>query len=279
MLSQLLAIQRPSRFGIPSDDPSELIPLELDKDGDVILIVGKEVGLYRRFLVDSDALARASCVFKAMLFGPFLEGKDQNKADSWSVELPVDDPYAFEIILRIVHAKFNHNIFSYTGQRPDLSLASHICTQTEKYMMKDLLLPFARKWFAYPKQLSCERNQRMKGQFDADEHLHRLSVSVTVGDSAMFWKCLGIYAMSTACRDGELVFMGARPTPRKTFEPSNPVEPSLSGDPPHSGELLFEKLRLVPMHVTGKLSYFKFCARIFNTKQIQQGSFGRCAWF
>lgn len=231
-------------------------PLELDKDGDLIFIVGEEVDNPKCFRVDAQAMARASPVFKTMLFGPFIEGKDQNKAGTWFVNLPVDEPDAFEIILRIIHAKFDHNIFSYTGKKPNLSLSYHLCAQTEKYLMTSILLPFARKWFAYPKQLSCERNLRKKDGFDQDEHLHRLLVSITVGDSAMFWKCLGIYALTTAYHNGQLVSLGGKPICG--------VERGSNGlidvDQIDRGRWLFQEFEMVPMDVTGKQS----CLNIYK---------------
>lgn len=70
----------------------------IDPDGDLKLVVGDEKVT---FLVDSRTLRRQSGVFKAMLFGGFIEA---SQGSDWTVELPEDDPDALEVVLNLVHA-------------------------------------------------------------------------------------------------------------------------------------------------------------------------------
>jgi hypothetical protein len=88
---------------------SALSPVEaevLDPRGDLTLLVGQEgkVG----FLVCSRALARSSPYWENMLYGPFEEGKDQQRDGTrWTVDLPEDNPDALRVCLRAVHCKFD----------------------------------------------------------------------------------------------------------------------------------------------------------------------------
>lgn len=73
----------------------------VDPHGDLRLIVGEERVVFQ---VCSRTLARSSPVWEAMLYGPFSEGKEQQKSQDWKVALPDDNPDAMHMILLVVHS-------------------------------------------------------------------------------------------------------------------------------------------------------------------------------
>ncbi|KAK1464054.1 hypothetical protein CMEL01_12815 [Colletotrichum melonis] len=82
--------------------------VSFDDRGDLTLRVGSlEDGSADvfDFVVCSRALARASPVFRAMLFSGFSESKPEG--DTWIVKLPEDRPAPFFILLNIIHGCFS----------------------------------------------------------------------------------------------------------------------------------------------------------------------------
>jgi len=75
----------------------------IDGDGDLQVLVGPEK---RNFLVCSKVLARASPVFKAMLFSGFRESKPTD-GTPWIVTLLEDNFEAAEILFNVTHAQFD----------------------------------------------------------------------------------------------------------------------------------------------------------------------------
>lgn len=75
-------------------------PLVFDEEGDLHLEVGEKKISCR---VCSKSLARASRVFKRMLYGGFSESRDNSLAGEWVVQLPDDDINAMKILLAIIH--------------------------------------------------------------------------------------------------------------------------------------------------------------------------------
>lgn len=121
--------------GKPNSLPSLVT---FDDHGDLRLVVG-EGGAKRTFVVCSRSLARASKVFKTMLYGGFAESNPQQP--DWTVELPEDDPQALSTILHIVHGPFNAIPTAIT--RDELYQVSIF---TDKYDMTCVLQPWAKKW-------------------------------------------------------------------------------------------------------------------------------------
>ena len=114
--------------------------LAFDPNGDLTIKAGKE---RREFLVCSRTVARASPVFKAMLYGNFKEARPADPTESWIVELPEDDADSTEILFNIIHSHFD--------RIPDaLSLQSLFAALivTEKYDMTQLVRPWIKAWFA-----------------------------------------------------------------------------------------------------------------------------------
>lgn len=119
----------------------------IDKDGDLALevecIYQGEEPWKKRFVVCSKTLARASPVFKKMLYGGFAESKKPTEGgDIWTVQLPDDDHDALELLLDIMHANFDKL------PRNPLALDDlyHITVLTDKYDMRHLLRPWISQW-------------------------------------------------------------------------------------------------------------------------------------
>ncbi|KAK4170053.1 hypothetical protein QBC43DRAFT_295745 [Cladorrhinum sp. PSN259] len=93
----------------PYPKPSTFVA---DEDGDLILRIGSSGSTkepQRDFIVCSATLRRSSPVFKKMLFGPWAESKPNATKDGnqWIVQLPEDDPAAFEVPIAIMHGLFS----------------------------------------------------------------------------------------------------------------------------------------------------------------------------
>jgi hypothetical protein len=106
-----------------------------DPNGDLILAIGSGPG--RDMLVDSRALSRASPKLHAIL------SHDGKKNDnSWTLELPEDDPLPFTILLNLIHTRFER-----IPARVTLKQLYGICILTQKYNMTEVLRPVAERWY------------------------------------------------------------------------------------------------------------------------------------
>lgn len=114
--------------------------IHLDVDGDLRLDVGEDEEV-QRFKVCSRTLSRASKVFKAMLYGNFIESRPSNKEQEWVVALPEDDPVPLATVLYIVHNQFSKVPDSVTREE-----LFNITVLTDKYDMTEVLRPWAKSW-------------------------------------------------------------------------------------------------------------------------------------
>ncbi|KAB5545657.1 hypothetical protein GE09DRAFT_215584 [Coniochaeta sp. 2T2.1] len=158
----------------PSDDDtsdeSEHEPLVFDADGDLRLVIG--TGKDRiTCLVCSKALARASPVFKSMLFGGFAESKPRDASIQWVVNLPEDDINAMAILLHIFHGQVHHvpmmlpqrrkdliqaQLFNYNVPKVVIDVLYHITVVSDKYYVAPLLKPWAKSWIHQCRSRYCE---------------------------------------------------------------------------------------------------------------------------
>jgi hypothetical protein len=114
----------------------------LDPRGDLHLEVGDAP---EHFLVCARAMARASKVWDKMLFGNWAESKQKlpaNTAATWLVTFPDDDPTAVELILNIIHGRFN----KVPTTLPTEELYN-LTILTDKYDLTWQLSPWADIWF------------------------------------------------------------------------------------------------------------------------------------
>ncbi|XXG95276.1 hypothetical protein Hte_001537 [Hypoxylon texense] len=152
-----------SRAPTPPNDESELPEQEhhqsefprviIDPDGDLCLVVGDEDGY--TFVVCSKTVARASLVWKKLLYGNFAESlrptKDSGK--EWIVRLPDDNPRPMRVLLNIIHSRFDQVPINVGFDNPptdgsrmtfdDLFLLTVL---TDKYDLTRNLRPWVRNW-------------------------------------------------------------------------------------------------------------------------------------
>ncbi|KAK1535856.1 hypothetical protein CPAR01_09398 [Colletotrichum paranaense] len=133
--------------------------VSFDDRGDLTLRVGSlEDGSADvfDFVVCSRALARASPVFRAMLFSGFSESKPEG--DTWIVKLPEDRPAPFFILLNIIHG-----CFSAVPQKLELDELYQLLVVTNKYDMLSVIFQWAPIWFEPHKNLDAisEGNERL----------------------------------------------------------------------------------------------------------------------
>jgi hypothetical protein len=108
-----------------------------DPNGDLMLTIGS--GLGRNMLVDSRALSRASHKLHTIL------SRDGKRNDnSWTLELPEDDPLPFTILLDLIHTRFER-----IPVRVTLNQLYGICILTQKYNITEVLRPVAERWYKY----------------------------------------------------------------------------------------------------------------------------------
>lgn len=173
----------------------------IDPRGDLTLVVGEETKAH--LLVCSRAMARASPAFSAMLNGQSREAKLwSNPYSSWTVTLPDDDPMAFKIILRIIHSQL-HLVTSKLSRK----LFFKLYVLADKYLMKDLILPFATLWYTDDPYYDLEwYGSSFRPQ--PDELREHMTIAHFMGNSKAFWNGLGYCALSCQpgeVQDGELV--------------------------------------------------------------------------
>ncbi|KAK8062617.1 hypothetical protein PG997_014714 [Apiospora hydei] len=84
-------------------------------------------------------MARASSVWRRMLFGGFAESKPPS--GDWVVNLPDDLPQSMSTLLGIVHAKFDDVPQTISPQE-----LFDIAVIADKYDLTHLLKPWARAW-------------------------------------------------------------------------------------------------------------------------------------
>ncbi|KAG4284799.1 hypothetical protein FPRO04_05181 [Fusarium proliferatum] len=126
-----------------------------DGSGDLWLTSGS-VSSSKILHVDSNALCRASKVFRAMLRGHFSDSKPANDLHRWEVKLPENDPEAFVVLMDVVHANFDHAPLNLKPQE-----LYNICVLTNKYDMTKTLRPMATAWYERLKSM-CQRSNKMQ---------------------------------------------------------------------------------------------------------------------
>ncbi|KAI6367835.1 hypothetical protein MCOR25_004800 [Pyricularia grisea] len=189
------------------DDEPEVI--NFDSDGDLHLIVGGGKVSPQRFVVCSRTLARASPVFKTMLFGAFSEsrpccsrngssssgssasgrsfmttrsgdnssplcgGFDEGPAPAGSID---DDAWTIELpdddpkAFRTLMGII-HSSFNYVPDTVEVVELFQIAILTDKYDMTHLLRPWSEQW--------CARQRTRR-------HPYRLWIAWVLGDDLMF---------------------------------------------------------------------------------------------
>lgn len=157
----------------------QLSVTDIDTDGDLLLDIGRgedsESTQAQRFRVCSSALRRHSPVWKQMFFGPWRESKSVNaESEEWIVEFPDDHVKPTEIVLNIIHGRFNR-----VPRSLSLDELYKLVILTNKYDLTEVLRPWCAQWVsvAYGNQSSADT---LKSLFIAwelgDEDLFSLRV-------------------------------------------------------------------------------------------------------
>jgi hypothetical protein len=161
-----------------------------DSRGDLRLIVGAD---QVAFQVCSRALARSSPVWEAMLYGPFTEGKAQQKGCDWEIPLPEDRPETLRILFSVVHARFDDLPGAFA--QDDLL---HLAVLADKYDMTGSLKPFWSKWLRNPDHIKDGA---------ADELVDYLSVCHKLGYGRGFRKAFGYFVTRSAIYDSGRLYI------------------------------------------------------------------------
>ncbi|KAF4971073.1 hypothetical protein FSARC_2021 [Fusarium sarcochroum] len=113
--------------------------IQFDSNGDLLLRVGSDP--VRGMIVDSRALCRASTELQAVLSRSGKENTNTN-TNSWTVDLPDDDPTPFALLLNLIHARFEK-----IPAQVSVNQLYGICVLTSKYKMTEVLRPVAERWY------------------------------------------------------------------------------------------------------------------------------------
>ncbi|KAE9572328.1 hypothetical protein CGMCC3_g11745 [Colletotrichum fructicola] len=131
--------------GCTDHDPPSPISGELvsfDPNGDLYLHVGAGVEKKTKtYFVCSKALARASTVFRKMLYGGFAESGHSDADHGWTVDLPEDRQQPMEMMLNIVHGAFEK-----VPEKIELTELYTFLVVTEKYDATNITRPWAKGW-------------------------------------------------------------------------------------------------------------------------------------
>ncbi|KAF9876418.1 hypothetical protein CkaCkLH20_06361 [Colletotrichum karsti] len=126
------------------DPPSPVLGelITFDPNGDLYLHVGAGVEeKTKTYFVCSKALARASTVFRKMLYGGFAESGLSDADHGWTVDLPEDRQEPMELMLNIVHGTFDM-----VPEKLELTQLYTFLVVTEKYDATNITRPWAKGW-------------------------------------------------------------------------------------------------------------------------------------
>ncbi|KAF2966505.1 hypothetical protein GQX73_g7044 [Xylaria multiplex] len=156
----------------------------LDPNGDLCLQVGESP--VTSFVVCSKTLARTSDFWNKLLNGEFRESgkhRSQDIGSNWTVEFPEDDPRSMELLLNIIHGRFD-KVPSYESVM-DIQYLYNVSVLTDKYAMTHVLRPWAPGWL--------RRSMSFLGEWSGlslrEQYCHEwLWISWEFGDTANFEK-------------------------------------------------------------------------------------------
>nr|CAF06011.1 hypothetical protein G21B4.260 [Neurospora crassa] len=123
--------------------PSELTTVDIDPEGDLLIDAD-----FCRFRVCSNALRRQSPVWKQMLFGPWKEAKPTD-GSAWIVEFPDDPADPLQILLSIIHGKFDP-----VPPHPTVSRIHSILILAHKYDITGIARPWCSQWLQVAGELN-----------------------------------------------------------------------------------------------------------------------------
>ena len=116
----------------------------IDPDGDIILeLSGYFYTGDRDVYVSSKVLALASPVFSKMLNSQFKEGlTNRSSCEKLRIPLPGDRPFALTVVCEVIHHRVKE-----TPTKLSSSTLLDVATICDKYDCKEILQPWALRWF------------------------------------------------------------------------------------------------------------------------------------
>lgn len=159
-----------------------------DPHGDLRLVVGHDKA---ESLVCSRSLARASPVFRNMLYGRFSEAMPAR--GEWRVELPEDDPNALCFLFNIIHGRFDRIANGIGAVYADRDIYE-VAILTDKYDLTHMLRPWANSW------LNDIANRHRR------DFTSRIWIAWEMGDYKLFAaECENLYLNAAIDSDGNLL--------------------------------------------------------------------------
>lgn len=164
--------------------------INIDPEGDLLLDVGgdedSESSQPQRLRVCSSTLRRHSPVWKQMLFGSWKESKPANvESEKWTVKLPGDSVKPLQIVLNIIHGRFNQIPHSL-----DLDELYNLLIFTNKYDVTGTLRPWCVQWAVVA-----------HGDLSSEDTLKSLFVSWELGDEDLFALRIEEISVNTSPQD------------------------------------------------------------------------------
>lgn len=171
------------------NDRSKFPRTIVDPDGDLCLVVGDKKG--SAFVVCSKTVARASPVWKKLLYGEFAESLQPSKdsGEEWTVRLPDDNPGSMKVLLNIIHSRFDQvpikvdmsNICTIDGEQITFSDLFLLTVLTDKYDLTRNLRPWATTWL---EDVRAATTHNLKFSMTSMDHL--CWIAWELGDEGSF---------------------------------------------------------------------------------------------
>lgn len=154
-----------------SQSEPETTTVELCTNGDFTLVVG-----HKHFVVCSEILKISSPYFKILFSPKFQEGNAIQNGGNPEIVLHEDDPEVMEIILSILHYRFQPNLHHLEPQMI-LKVAQH----SDKYQCNKPLTPWIMQWMQKAQKPGSVRHfdylLTAAHIFGAEEYLNTTSVA------------------------------------------------------------------------------------------------------
>ncbi|KAJ4419908.1 hypothetical protein N0V85_000795 [Neurospora sp. IMI 360204] len=146
--------------------------VKIDPKGNLILEALTDESKIKKFRVCSRALRRQSPVWERMLFGPWKESKPTDKKE-WVVQLLDDPAHPLEIVLSIIHGKFDG-----VPPSPSLQTIHQLVVMANKYDITSIARPWCTNWLHVASNSNLPPTDVVKSLYVAwelgDEHLFAL---------------------------------------------------------------------------------------------------------
>lgn len=183
------------RLAVDTQTMAEEPTVDIDPKGDLFLETSTEDFESKRFRVCSRALRRQSPVWEQMLFGPWKESKPADGKE-WVVHLVGDPAGPLEIVLSIIHGKFDT-----VPDRLPIETLHQLLIITNKYDITSIVRPWRGQWL---KEASTAHRCLV-----AQSVVKSLYIAWELGDEHLFALRLENISLNTEVDDdGRLCYQG-----------------------------------------------------------------------